>query len=299
MRWTGTSFFPSRHRYCDQCARRTVTTRQGEVVEYYHRGVVAHLIGLDLAVPIDVEFLRPGEGEVPAARRMLERVFELYGRFFDAVSGDALYLEAPFVNFCLAHGKHVLTTLKGDRRVLLQDAQGLFAQMPPVTWTHGKQTIQCWDAEGFTSCEGIDHPLRVLHAAETVPRRQRIAGQWVWTEEHHDWWWATTIPKKHLSSRQTWQAGHRRWDIENDNFDVLGTNWQLNHCCRHDPTAIVNFVLTLFIVYVLLGSFYLRNLKPPVRRRFALIAIARQLYAGLAAGEAAPLWRTAPAERPP
>ena len=94
--------------------------------------MVAHLIGLDLAIPLDVELQRAGEGEVPAARRMLERLFELYGRFFDAVSGDAIYLEAPFVNFCLAHDKHVLTTLKGDHRLLLQDAEGLFAPMSSI-----------------------------------------------------------------------------------------------------------------------------------------------------------------------
>ena len=268
-------------------------------MEYFHRGVVGHLIGLELAVPIDMELQRPGEGEVSAAQRMLERVFDLYARFFDAVSGDALYLEAPFVNFCLAHGKHVLATLKGDHRLLFQDAEGLFGPMPPETWTDGKRAVHCWDAEGFTSCEGIEVPLRVLHASETVPRRQRIAGQWVESQEHQDWWWATTIPRKLLSSRQTWQVGHRRWDIENDNFDVLGTHWQLDHCFRHEPTAIVNFVLTLFIVYVLVGSFYLRNLKPPVRRRFTLIGIARQLYAALVAGARAALWSAGRGAHPP
>jgi hypothetical protein len=38
-----------------------------EVVEYYHLGVVCHLIEHRLAVPLDVELLRPGEGEEMAA----------------------------------------------------------------------------------------------------------------------------------------------------------------------------------------------------------------------------------------
>ena len=46
-----------------------------EVIEYYHRGVVCHLLGHDLAVPLDLELLRPGEGEETAAKRLLERVF--------------------------------------------------------------------------------------------------------------------------------------------------------------------------------------------------------------------------------
>jgi len=67
------------------------------VTEYYHRGVVCHLIGTPLAVPLDVELLRPQEGEVQAGRRLLERVSRSYARFFDVVVADALYLEAPFI----------------------------------------------------------------------------------------------------------------------------------------------------------------------------------------------------------
>ena len=28
----------------------------------------------------------------------------MMARFFDVVVGDALYLDAPFINFCLEHG---------------------------------------------------------------------------------------------------------------------------------------------------------------------------------------------------
>jgi hypothetical protein len=49
------------------------------------------LIDHPLAVPLDVELLRPGEGEETAAKRLLERVFDHYPRFFDVVCGDALY----------------------------------------------------------------------------------------------------------------------------------------------------------------------------------------------------------------
>jgi len=261
--------------------------------------VACHLIGMDLAVPIDIELQGPGEGEAPAARRMLERVFSLYARFFDVVSGDGLYLESPTINFCRQHDKHVLVTLKGEHRLLMQDAEGLFSAMEPGTWNLPGQTVRFWDADGFTSCEGVDAPLRVLHTVETVSKRQRIGGQWVASQEEHDWWWATTIPQELLSTRHLWQAGHRRWDIENDNFNVLDAHWDLDHCFRHDPTAIVNFVLTLFIAYVLLGSFYLRNLKPPVRARFTLIGIARQLYAGLAAGADVNLWAAVESNHPP
>jgi DDE family transposase len=252
-------------------------------VEYYHRGVVCHLVGYELALPLDVEFQRAGEGEVPAAQRLLERVWQRYPRFFDAVVADALYLEAPFFNFCLEHGKHVVATLKGDHRLLLQDAQGLFSQQPSGLWQEGRRRVEYWDQEGFTSCEGIQKPLRVLHALETEQRRQRIAGQWQEKTETHNCWWATTIPQRLLPTRQLWRAGHARWDIENDAFNTLSTHWPLDHCFKHQPLAIVNFTLTLLIVFVLLQAFFHRNLKPSRRCVLTMLALSLELYAGWAA----------------
>ncbi len=274
----GMSFFPSRHRCCETCSERKLTVHGQEEIEYYHRGVVCHLIGFDLAIPLDVEMLRPGEGEIVAAKRLLARVLLKYGRFFDAVVGDALYLEAPFFNFCTDHGKHVVAVIKGDQRALLQDAQGLFSQMKPRLWDEPRRLTEFWDDGGFTSAEGVKARLRVLHAHETITRRRRIANEWLEDVEDHHWWWATTFPLSELTSRQLWNAGHRRWDIENDAFNTLSTHWALDHCFKHEPTAITNFVLTLFIAFVLLQSFYLRNLKPPHRKHLTLIGLGNELH---------------------
>ena len=239
------------------------------------------MIGFDIAVPLDVEMLRPGEGEIIAAKRLLERVLVDYGRFFDAVVGDALYFEAPFFNFCIEHGKHVVAVIKGDQRALLQDAQGVFSQMKPGLWEEPRRLTEFWDEGDFTSAEGVKAPLRVLHAHETVTRRRRIAKEWLEDIEEHDWWWATTLSLSQLPSRKLWKAGHHRWDVENDVFNTLSTHWALDHCFKHEPTAITNFVLTLFIAFVLLQSFYLRNLKPPRRIHFTLIGLGNQLHLSL------------------
>jgi hypothetical protein len=44
-------------RHCSQCSCRTLTVKGEKVVEYYHRGVVCHLMGFDLALPLDVEMI--------------------------------------------------------------------------------------------------------------------------------------------------------------------------------------------------------------------------------------------------
>ncbi|TLN00261.1 hypothetical protein FDZ71_14640, partial [bacterium] len=120
--WTVTSFFAGRHHRCSLCSQRLVSVGQEKVIECYHRGVIAHLIGYDLPLVLDVEMQRPGEGEMAAARRLLERLLVRYGRFFDAVLGDALYLESQMFNLCLAHRKHVLAVLKVNNASLLEDA---------------------------------------------------------------------------------------------------------------------------------------------------------------------------------
>jgi hypothetical protein len=275
------NFFPSRHRCCPLCSKRTVTVKGEEVTEYYHRGVVFHLVGFPIAVPLDVEMTRPGEGEVIAAKRLLERALRRYGRFFDVVLADSLYMEAPFYNLCLKYHKHLITVLKGEQRVLFQDAQGVFSMMKPKVWKEGHCQIRAWDAEGFTTAEGIEVPLRVLHTEETVTKRERQNHQWVEKTEIHHWWWVTTLPEARLCTHLFWYIAHRRWEIENDLFHTLVTYWSLDHCFKHEPTAILNFVLTLFIAFMLLQSFYYGNLKRQRRLHLTLIGLAKELHLGL------------------
>ena len=293
----GHEFFSSRRRCCDACQQRTLTVSGHKVTEYYHQGVVCHLTSSDLALPLDVELLRPGEGEETAARRLLERVFKNYPRYFDVVSADALYLDAPFINFCLKHHKDVIVVVKGKQRLLLQDAEGLFAQQPPQRWALPQGHILYWDEEGFTSCEGVWQPLRVLRAEETYHRRHRTGGRWVREDETHHWCWATTLTKGQLDSVLLWRASHDRWNVENQCFNTLVTHWALNHCYKHDPTAIVNFVLTLFVAFALLQSFHQRNLKPPLRNRWTLIGLSTELTISLGVRCEAPWtlrWRRPP-----
>lgn len=107
-------------------------------------------------------------------------------------------------------------------------------------------------------------------------KRERIAGRWRETDETSTWSWATTLTKSQLSTRGLWRCGHARWDIENDCFNTLATHWGLNHGFKHAAQAIVNFLLTSFVVYALLQSFDLRDLQPELRATLTLIALARE-----------------------
>jgi hypothetical protein len=239
---------------------------------------VFYLVGLRAAIPLDVEMLRPGEGELTAAQRLLPRVVKSYGRFFSVVLADGLYFNAPFFNLCLRLGKEVITVLKDEGRVLFQDAQGVFSLTTPQVWEEPKQKIRAWDAEGFTSAEGIRVPLRVLRTEEVITRRHHRFYGWITEEETHHWEWVTTLPAARLSTRLLWQIGHCRWEVENDLFHTLATYWSLDHCFKHEPTAILNFILTLFLAFVLSQSFYWNNLKSPRRVHLTFIALSQELH---------------------
>lgn len=253
------------------------------LTEYYHRAVVAHLIGFDLPVVLDIEMLAPGEGEISAAKRLLERLMERYGRFFDAVVGDALYWEAPLFELCRKHGKRLLAVLKDNNPALLADAQALLQGEPDGSRKDPQLHIQYWDREGFTS-GALNAPVRVLRTLETRNKRERIAGRWVMSQTTSQWFWASDIEQSLLPSRQLSQAGRERWKIENRIFNTMGQHWGLDHCFHHQPQAILNFVLILFITHIVLSCFHRFNLKPAARRIHAtLVGVARQLLQGIRA----------------
>jgi hypothetical protein len=270
------------------------------VTEYYHRGVVASLAGFDLPIVLDIEMIGRGEGEIVAAKRLLERLMNRYARFFDAVQGDAIYWEAPLFELCRKHDKRLLAVLKENNPALLNDAKALLQGKPDLTREEDGRLIHYWDQEGFTS-GSIQTPIRVLHTEETQRKRERIARKWVESEPVSNWFWATDIPQSLIPSRQLCQAGHGRWGIENFVFNDLGEHWALDHCFHHNPAAILNFILILFIAHILVTCFYRFNLKKAARRIFSTaISLAKQIFLGIISARAKDIpWRHAGGRSPP
>jgi hypothetical protein len=246
--------------------------------------VACNLLNTHIDLPLDVEPILPGEDEVAAAKRMVTRLCNNYTRLFDVIVADALYMEGPLINFCIGKGKDLIIVLKDNYSSLIEDARGLFSQMKPEIWHIDNRTIQVWDADGFTA-ETINAPLRILHVIETYTEKVEEKGKKVERQVTKSWWWATTISRLRLRAKNLWRIGHSRWQTENNIFNALGQHWSLNHCYKHDPVAIVNFVLMLFIAFTLAQCFYKRNLKPQMRKIInSLISLTNQLYASSCAG---------------
>ena len=269
----------SYRRCCSECLQRTIHSAQGDRIQYYHRNVTAQLITRDLLLLLDAEPILPGEDEVAAAMRLLERIFRDYPRAFDVVAADGLYAQAPFFKFVLAHNKDVLAVLKDERRDLLEDARDLFAEMIPNKTQRGRIQRETWDADGFTSWPSLGQPVRVVQSRETTTIRRQLTNE----EELlvSDWVWVTTLPIPRAPARAVVDLGHRRWDIENQGFNELVNRWFADHVYKHHPTAILAFWLMAMLAINVFYAFYLRNLKPQLRRQNTMRHIAAQITAEL------------------
>src|SRR5713226_3239004 len=172
----------SRSRCCAQCLVRNrrvkcKKTKETRIIkEYYHRVVVAQWVGCTPAGVIDLEMVRPKEGEVVAARRLLERILAHYPRLIDVISADALYLEAPFLRMATQAGKHVVIVMKQEARDLYKDAEALRVLIKPRIIQQGDRTTQLWDIPKLTSFSTLDQEVRVVWAEEKTITRKVVPG---------------------------------------------------------------------------------------------------------------------------
>lgn len=266
-------------RHCPGCLERTIHSKQGDRIQYYHRVVAVSLVTQDLRVLLDAEPVQAGEDEIAAALRLLDRVVQAYPRAFDLVQGDGLYTDPRFFQWALAHGKYALAVLKDERRDLLQDAQQLFESMAPTTVREGTVLRECWDLEGFRTWPQAGEPVRVVRSRETRSVRRQLDQQV--HEEVSQWYWVTTLPMRQAPTGTVVHLGHARWDIENQGFNELVNRWHADHVYRHEPTALLVFWLLAQICLMVFCAFFRRNLKPAARAAMSMLHVSRLVQAEL------------------
>lgn len=266
-------------RCCCGCLHREVKTAKGTEIQYYHRHVTAVLLCKEFVLLLDLEMQRPGEDEVAAAIRLLERLVVEYPRAFHIVMADGLYARAPFFTKVVEHGKHVIAVLKDERRDLIQDARGIFKDQQPLVIREGRITRHCWDVEELASWPQFGKNIRVVRSLETTIRSRQMTGEEF--ETVSDWLWVTTLPKEMLGTESFVVLAHKRWDIENKAFNELVTYWHADHVYAHGRIAIEAFWLTTMLAYNLFHAFINRNLKPTLRLRYTKSFIASAISAEL------------------
>jgi len=277
LAFDGHEFFASPVRGCKQCLERDVHTRDPKTgekhthKEYYHRVAVCFVVDCLIPILLDVEPVLPGEAEINAARRLLERVLKDHPRLFDVATCDALYAEKEFLQIIRRANKHFVVVLKDERREVYDEALRLRRHIKPDSWFEDGRRCTVWDIGDLHSWwKGPKVPLRVIWSEETYrqPKKGRRRGQTVSVTS--TWVWLTI-----------WHFGHKRWHIENRCFHDGVRHWGFDHCFHHHPNAICAFLFTLSIAMILVHTFLKRNLKEPVRKLFTAVALRLQVFRDL------------------
>jgi hypothetical protein len=286
----GKEMFASPVRGCEACLERTVhrkdrqTGKTREEKEYYHRVAVCFLVDGLIPVLLDVELVRPGEGELSAARRLLKRVLKDHARLFDVATCDALYGDKEFLQTIRRAGKHFVVVLKDDRREVYDEADRLRRELDPIQWEEDGRRCTVWDIEHLSSWwRGPKIELRVVWSEEKSlrPVRGRRRGETQWVTS--TWVWLTDLSAAVCNAKGIWRFGHRRWHIENRCFHDGVAQWGFDHCFRHTPNAICAFLLTMGIGMILVHTFLKRNVKEALRKLYPVLDLRRQFLRELGA----------------
>jgi Transposase DDE domain len=226
--------FNSEKIHCPQCQVRekTVQDEQGEkrlVKEYYHQAVALVWVSGPLPFVLGWELLAPGEGELTAALRLLERLLPRLRQSLDLILGDALYGCRPFFQTVCGAGLEGLAISSGQTE--MDDEIDLLRKTDPPRTVPGIE-VAVWEMESEAWRQDLKRNLRVVHCE----RRYEAPA---WKHERKQLRVITSIPVEILPAGQGWKVGRSRWKIENGTFNRLTRDYSLTHNYHHSPAAIV------------------------------------------------------------
>jgi hypothetical protein len=256
--------FQSRSRCCACCCQREIqqTDAQGQkqtLIEYYHRYVFAQINGPKLNVLLDLEPIRPGEGEAEAALRLLGRIRRIYGvRFFDAISVDSWYVQGPFLKAVEKLGWPWVVVLKQERMEVFQEARALSAGQKPAGEFEDQardRQVKLWEVNDLDFSESYGGKVRVVRSEESWVERRVIGGKRVHQPRTSHWWWMVSQGLRVYPCKAIYEGGHRRWGIENKAFNELTRFYHLEHCYHHEPVAMLAQMLILMLGFLLFNAY--------------------------------------------
>jgi hypothetical protein len=167
----------SYNRHCPRCLTRLVETNKGKKIQYYHKAVVLILAGYDFPIPIGLEMMKKGEGEVECALRLLKRIIENLGvRFLDIAICDALYCTPDFFDECKKLGIIPGAVLKDNQENLLESAlaqKKATAKTPVIDIEEDKEKLKLWDF-GEVFWDTADQDVRVIWADREVWEKEKV-----------------------------------------------------------------------------------------------------------------------------
>ncbi len=268
--------FSSYHRHCPYCHVRKVQRKRAngeieEVDQYYHRYVVALLVGPLIDVVLAIEPVRnklalqeagmpaeTAEGELTAALRLIDLLHDTYGTFIDAFIFDGLYPNGPTLTKLTEHGYGAFIVLRNEGNEPLKEALSLWGNQAPCLQledTEKKESIAFWDVDEIETLDTFKGKLRVVRAIVTKDNGKQ-----------HTWCFAILGKRvQRVSLRTALRVTRSRWHIENTTFNQWIQYWNLGHVFRHTANALMAVLLLWALAFNLLQLFVYRRLKRPRR----------------------------------
>ena len=236
-----------------------------EVEQYYHHYVVALLLGpvLDVVLGIervlneealrDIDPEHEGhEGELTAARRLIDSLHDTYGGFIDAFVLDALYANGPVMTQLTNYGYSGFLVLKKQKDEPFKEALTLWQMHGPcgVEDPDRKEQVEFWDVDEIETLNSYKGKVR--RCAPWSPSRTKIPRP------------GASPSLASARARRSPNGADRfmrsRWHIENTAFNQWIRYWNLGHVFRHTQNALSAVLLLWTLAFNLLQMFVYRRL---------------------------------------
>ena len=282
----GHETFCSEKRCCSQCLTRKKTIKvktkikviengnikfevkeeEKQVIEYYHKYVVCQLVLCSIPVIIDIEPLKPGEGELTSAKRLIKRILNEQPRRVDVFCFDALYLDSDLLNMIDEKKKFWVTVLKQKNREAYKEIDRLISLAKTIKAEINNRKVTLWDMDELVGWDKLKKTFRAVVSYEEykewelnpkTKEKEQISKTQVWR-------WLTNMPSIY-KAEMVYKFGHSRWEVENRGFHDLVTHCRFDHPFHHHPTALLAMIWIISITFNLSYAFYQRNLKSQLK----------------------------------
>lgn len=272
----GVELFESTKKCCNKCLSRT---HKNGITHYFHRSVVCATVGSDPHIILGQEMLEPkkdssdkDEGETTGAKRLINNLYKEYHHFADIIVADALFCKSTWIKEVLSIGMDAIVRVKDERLHIVKDALALFkCRQANKEWIvkqgskkHTK--IKAWDEDNFEMADA-SVKVRFIRFVEEVHVGDKV--------EIKEGWIITT--DKFTSVETLWKIMHKRWDIENNVFHQLKTEWHLDHCFLHSPTGVEAVLMFIIIAFNLMQLYFFRCIRGFRKKRMLQIDIIEDI----------------------
>jgi hypothetical protein len=244
-------------------------------IQYYHRIVAVVLVSTSFPIPLGVRFQKNGEGEVACALALLQDLVEHLGRrFLDVLVGDALYLQAPFVQQVERLGLAWAFTLKENQPELLREAERCTQDAPHAVQAESDRELRYWHLPDL-NWPVADRRVQVVKTIRIEPQRRvtirkkdaaRTKGKTERMQPSTNFY-ATNFELGSISPLFIHQLSRSRWRIDTEVFQTITTDCHLKHPAVHQTTALVVLTMIRFLAYTLSLVFYHRQVRSHALRK--------------------------------